>query len=102
MNIPTRSEFKRAVARIEALEKELAAVKAKRQEGAAPKTARKAARQGGRVDDGPHRRHRDVVVPGRARCCAGWSTQRGADAVLAVDIAAPPATLPACATAWST
>ena len=29
MNVPTRSEFKRAVGRIEALEKELAAVKAK-------------------------------------------------------------------------
>jgi polyhydroxyalkanoate synthesis regulator phasin len=38
MNIPTRSEFKRAVSRIEALEKELAAVKA---EAARPKPGRK-------------------------------------------------------------
>jgi len=40
MNIPTRTEFKRAVARIEALEKELAAVRA---EAAKPRTARKRA-----------------------------------------------------------
>jgi polyhydroxyalkanoate synthesis regulator phasin len=38
MNIPTRTEFKRAVARIEALEKELTAVKA---EAAKPRPARK-------------------------------------------------------------
>jgi polyhydroxyalkanoate synthesis regulator phasin len=38
MNIPTRTEFKRAVSRIEALEKELAAVKA---EAARPRAARK-------------------------------------------------------------
>lgn len=38
MNIPTRTEFKRAVSRIEALEKELAAVKA---ESARPRPARK-------------------------------------------------------------
>jgi len=32
MNVPTRSEFRRAVARIEALERELAALKAEREE----------------------------------------------------------------------
>lgn len=32
MNVPTRSEFRRAVARIEALEQELAALKAEREE----------------------------------------------------------------------
>jgi hypothetical protein len=40
MNIPSRTEFKRAVSRIEALEKELAAVRA---EAAAPKPRRKRA-----------------------------------------------------------
>jgi len=36
MNVPTRTEFKRAVARIEALEAELAAVKAKAKAKARP------------------------------------------------------------------
>jgi polyhydroxyalkanoate synthesis regulator phasin len=34
MNLPTRSEFKRAEARIEALEREVAALRAKRRSGA--------------------------------------------------------------------
>jgi polyhydroxyalkanoate synthesis regulator phasin len=42
MNIPTRSEFKRALTRIEALEQELQAVKAKVKKAPAS-TARKAA-----------------------------------------------------------
>ncbi len=33
MNVPTRSEFKRALSRIEALERELAALKVKRAKG---------------------------------------------------------------------
>ena len=51
MNVPTRTEFKRAVARIDALEKELAAVKARaasrakaRPSGAGPKNASAAKR----------------------------------------------------------
>jgi polyhydroxyalkanoate synthesis regulator phasin len=39
MNVPTRTEFKRAVARIDALERELA--ETKRQAAARPRTARK-------------------------------------------------------------
>ena len=43
MNVPTRSEFKRALARIEALENELAS--RKREEGPAPVKRRPAARR---------------------------------------------------------
>jgi len=39
MNVPTRTEFKRAVARIDALEKELAAVKARAKAAPAKKAA---------------------------------------------------------------
>jgi hypothetical protein len=50
MNVPTRTEFKRAVARIDALEQELAEVKrqaaaAERSRGAAPKARRAPARK---------------------------------------------------------
>jgi hypothetical protein len=47
MNVPTRSEFKRAVARIDALEKELAAVKARAKVAPRKKaaSAKKAARR---------------------------------------------------------
>lgn len=37
MNVPTRSELKRAVSRIETLEREVAALKAKAKAGAAPR-----------------------------------------------------------------
>jgi polyhydroxyalkanoate synthesis regulator phasin len=47
MNVPTRSELKRAVARIDALEKEMTALKRSRA-GAAGATARRAARPGRR------------------------------------------------------
>ena len=40
MNIPTRSEFKRALSRVEGLEREVEALKAKLKKGAAAKTAR--------------------------------------------------------------
>jgi polyhydroxyalkanoate synthesis regulator phasin len=43
MNVPTRSEFKRAVARIDALERELAAVKARAAGGAKTAPRKKAA-----------------------------------------------------------
>lgn len=45
MNVPTRTEFKKALARIEALEQELAAVKAKAKAQASSR-ARKAAKAG--------------------------------------------------------
>lgn len=46
MNIPTRSEFKRAVTRIEQLEQELAAVKAQAASAATPRPRAKRARKG--------------------------------------------------------
>jgi hypothetical protein len=45
MNIPTRSEFKRAVQRIEQLEQELAAVKAEAATAAAPRPRAKRTRK---------------------------------------------------------
>jgi polyhydroxyalkanoate synthesis regulator phasin len=46
MNIPTRSEFKRAVHRIEQLEQELAAMKAQASTPAAPRPRAKRTRKG--------------------------------------------------------
>jgi polyhydroxyalkanoate synthesis regulator phasin len=40
MNIPTRSEFKRAISRVESLEHEVEALKAKLKKGTTAKTAR--------------------------------------------------------------
>jgi polyhydroxyalkanoate synthesis regulator phasin len=40
MNIPTRSEFKRALSRVESLEREVEALKAKLKKGTAARTAR--------------------------------------------------------------
>lgn len=41
MNVPTRSEFRRAMARIDALEQELASLKAEKARRAAPKRERR-------------------------------------------------------------
>ena len=90
MNIPTRSEFKKALTRIEALEQELQAVKAKVKKAPAS-TARKAAAE-------------EEVAMGRiavtgtssflgSRILRRLVDQRDPDSVVAVDIASPPATL---------
>ena len=98
MNVPTRTEVKRAVARIEALEREVAALKGKL-EGAQARPAAQRRRP---------RRHRPTKkrVGGMGRIAiTGTSSflgaallrrlveRHGADEVVAVDIASPPATL---------
>ena len=104
MNVPTRTELKRALARIETLEREVAALQAKakrtRPRAAAPGRPRGGAQgpkakpaPAGRPPLGPHRHHRDRVVPRRRACCGGSSSRAARDAVVAVDITAPPTTL---------
>jgi hypothetical protein len=50
MNIPTRSEFKRAVQRIEQLEQELAAVRAQAAPAATPRPRPKRTRKGTKAE----------------------------------------------------
>ncbi len=95
MNIPTRSEFKRAVARIERARAGARGAQGARAQGARRAASRLASRRGKAAEVATCRAS---PSPGRRRswaggCCAGWSTARGADAVLAVDITPPPAAL---------
>ena len=92
MNVPTRTEFKKAVGRIETLEEELASLRA-RMKTASRRQGRRPEKPRAKIDDGPDRRHGHLVVPGRAHPAPPGRDPGRTDAVVAVDIAAPPATL---------
>ena len=67
-----------------------------------PAAARPASAGARRMTDGPHRGHRHRVVPGRAPAARAWPETRGADGVVAVDVAAAAGRAAACATAsWT-
>ncbi len=65
----------------------------RRREAPARRAAQEGAARQAAHDRGPHRRHRDRLVPGVPRPARAWPESRGGKAVVAVDIAAPPAAL---------
>ncbi len=95
MNVPTRTELKRALSRIETLEREVASLRAKAK--ARPTTAARKPR----AKTAPARSRTPlsrIAITGTASYLGGrvlrrLVEERGADHVLALDIAAPPTTL---------